>query len=71
MVHITEEGPEEEIFDLERTSLESSIDSSVLPSKEGVGKSRYKKDEETPLLIFPSGSRGITVTQADIATLRS
>ena len=31
---------------------------------------RYKEDEETPLPILPSGSRGITVTEADISTLR-
>ena len=31
MVHITEEGPKEEILDLERTYLNSSIASAVVP----------------------------------------
>ena len=31
---------------------------------------RDKEDEETPLPILPSGSRGITVMEADITTLR-
>ena len=31
MLHITEEGPEEYLFDLEITSLDSSIASSVVP----------------------------------------
>ena len=31
MVNIIEEGPKEDLFDLDRPSLESSIDSSVVP----------------------------------------
>ena len=70
MVHITEEGPEEELLDLERPSFDSSIDSALLPPEEGVDKFREKEDKETPLTTLPSGSRGITVAEAEIATLR-
>ena len=35
MVHITEEGPEGYLFDLERPYLESSVASSVVPLEEG------------------------------------
>ena len=38
MMHTTEEGPEEDLFDLERTYLESSIDSSVVPPEVGVDR---------------------------------
>ena len=31
MVHIVEEGPKEDLFDLDRPSIESYIDSSVVP----------------------------------------
>ena len=31
MVHITEEGPEEDLLDLQRHSLDSSISSEVVP----------------------------------------
>ena len=55
---------------MEKPSLDSSIALSVVPPEEGVDKFRYKEEEETPLHILPSGSRGITVTEADIATLR-
>ena len=70
MVHITEEGPEEELFDLERPSLESSIASAVVPPEEGIDRVRDKEDKETPLPILPSVSHRITVTEADISTLR-
>ena len=43
----------------------------MVPPEEGVDKFRYKEEEETPLHILPSGSRGITVTKDDIATLHS
>ena len=36
MVHITEEGPEEELLDLDKNSLESSIDLAVVQTEEGV-----------------------------------
>ena len=70
MVHITEEFLEEELLDLERPSLESSIASSLVPSEEGLDRFRDKEDKETPLSILPSGSCGINMTEADIATLR-
>ena len=44
MVHIIEEGPEEDLFDLERPSLDSSIDSAVISPEEGVDRFRYKED---------------------------
>ena len=71
MVHITEEGPKEDLLDLERPSLESSIDSSVVPPEEGIGRYRDKEYKETPLPILPSVRRGITVTEAGISTLFS
>ena len=70
MVHIIEEGPKEDPFDWERTSLESSIASKVIPLEEGVDSFRDNEDEETPLPILSSGSCGNTVTEADITTLR-
>ena len=70
MVHITEEGPEDDFFDLERPSIEYSIASAVLPPEEGVDRFREKEDGNTPLPILPSGSCGITVTEADISMLR-
>ena len=51
MVHITEEGPEEKLFDLEIPYLDSSIDSAVVPPEEGVDRFIDKEDEETPLTI--------------------
>ena len=42
----------------------------MVPPEEGVYRFRYKEDEETPLPILPSGSRGITVMEGDISTLR-
>ena len=42
MVHITEEGPKEELFYLERPSIDSSIDSVVVPSYEGVDRFKDK-----------------------------
>ena len=41
----------------------------MVPPAEGVDRFRDKEDEETSLPILPSGSRGITVTETDIATL--
>ena len=41
----------------------------MVPPEEGVYRFRYKEDEETPLPILPSVSRGITVTEADFFTL--
>ena len=70
MVHITEEGPKDDLFYLEIPSLDSSISSAVVPPEEGVDRFRDKEGEETPLPILPSGSRGITMTESDIATLR-
>ena len=70
MVHITEEDPKEELFDLGRPSLDYSIYSAVVPQEEGVDRFIDKEDEDTPLTILPSDSRGITVTEADISTLR-
>ena len=69
MVHILEEVSEEELFDLEIPSLNSSIASAVLPPEEWVDRFSYKEDEENPLPILLSGSSEITVTEADIATL--
>ena len=54
---------------MERTSLEYYIASEVFPLEEGVDRFRDKEDEETPLKILTSGSHGITVMEADIATL--
>ena len=51
MVHITEEGRTEDLFDLEIPSLDSSIDSAVVPPEEGVDRFIDKEDEETPLTI--------------------
>ena len=70
MVHIIEEGPEEHLFGLERPSLDSSIAPAVVPQEEGVDRFKDKEDEDTPLSILPSGSCGITVTEADIAMIR-
>ena len=42
MVHIKEEGPEEDLFDLERPSLDSYIASAVVPPEEGVERFREK-----------------------------
>ena len=41
----------------------------MVPPDEGVDRFRDKEDEDTPLLILPSGSCGITVMEADIFTL--
>ena len=49
MVNITEEGPKEDLFDLERSSIESSIASELVPSEERVDRFIDKEDEETPL----------------------
>ena len=68
-VNITEEGPKEDLLNLERPSLDSSVALSVVPPEERIDRFRDKEDEETPLSILPSGSHGITVTEADIATL--
>ena len=38
MAHITEEGPEEDLFYLEIPSLDSYIASEVVPPEEGVGR---------------------------------
>ena len=43
----------------------------MVPPDEGVESFRYKEDEETPLPILHLGSCGITVMEADIATLHS
>ena len=69
MVHITRESSEEDLFDLERPSLESSIASAVVPPEEGVDRFRDKEYEETPLTTLPSGICGITVTKVATATL--
>ena len=53
MVHIIEEGPEEDLFDLERPSLDSSIALEVVPPEQGIERFRDKEDEETPLPILP------------------
>ena len=42
----------------------------MAPQEEGVESFIDKEDKYTPLPILPSGSCGITVTEADIATLR-
>ena len=42
----------------------------MLPPDEGVDRFRDKEDKETPLPILPSGSRGITLMEDDISTLR-
>ena len=44
MVHITEEGPKEYLFVLERPSLESSIDSYFFPPEEGIYRFRDKEN---------------------------
>ena len=41
-----------------------------MPPEDGVEGLRGKEDEETPLHILPSGSRGVTATKNDINTLR-
>ena len=43
----------------------------MVPPEEGVDRFRDKEDEETPLPSLPSVSRGITVTEADIAIICS
>ena len=42
----------------------------MLPPEEGLDRFRDKKYGETHLPILPSGSRGITMTEAGIATIR-
>ena len=42
----------------------------MLPHEERIDRLVDKEDEETPLTTPPSGSRGITVEEADISTLR-
>ena len=69
IVHIKEELPEEKLFYLERNYLDSYTDSAVVPPEEGVDRFRDKEDEDAPLPILPSGSCGITMTEADIATI--
>jgi len=54
---------------LDIPSLDSSIASAVVPPEEGVDRFRDKEEEETLLPILPPGSRGITVTEADITIL--
>ena len=71
MVHITEEFPKEDVFDLERPPLDSSVASAAVPPEEGVDRFRDKEEKETPLPILPPGSHGIPVTEADISTLLS
>ena len=39
--------------------------------EEGADQFRYKEDEETPLYVLLSGSRGVTVTEYNIDTLYS
>ena len=51
--NITEEGPEEDLFDLERPYLDYFIASAVVPSEEGVERSREKEDKDTPLTTLP------------------
>ena len=68
-MYITKEVPEEDLFYLERPSLDSYIDPAVVPPEEAVDRFIDDKDECIPLPILPSGSRGITVTEADITTL--
>ena len=70
MVHITEEVPKEYLFDLEIPSIESLTATAVVTPEERVYRFRYKEDKETPLPILPSGSHGITATEAYIVTLR-
>ena len=41
----------------------------LIPSEERVDRFIVKEEEETPLPIIPSGSLGVTVTEANIATL--
>ena len=43
MVHITEEIPKEDLFDLEIPSLDSYIASAVVPTEEGVDRFRDKE----------------------------
>ena len=69
MVHITEEGPKEYLFKFERPPLDLYIASEVLPPEEGVDRFRDKEYQYTPLPILSSGSRGITVTEAEISTI--
>ena len=57
MVHITEEGTEEDLLDLEIPSLEYSIASVVVPPEEEVDRFRDKEDEDITLPILPLGSR--------------
>ena len=42
----------------------------MVPPEEGVDRFIDKEDEETLLPILPPGSRGITVTEADISMVR-
>ena len=42
----------------------------MVPPEEGIERFRDKEDEETPPPILPSASRGITLTEAEISTLR-
>ena len=55
---------------MEINSLEYSIASEEVPPAEGVDIFKDKEDEDTLLPILSSGSRGITVTDADISPLR-
>ena len=54
---------------MERPSLDSSIDSEIVPPEKGVDRFRNNEDEDTFLPILSSVSRGITVTEAGICTL--
>ena len=63
-------SPEEDLFDLGRPCLKSSVASLVVPPDEGVDRFRDKEDEDTPLPILPSSISGITVTEDDIDTHR-
>ena len=42
----------------------------MVPLEEEIDRFRDKEDKETLLTILPSGSHGITVTEADISQLR-
>ena len=42
----------------------------MVPPEEGVDRFIDKWDKETPVPILPSGSFGITVTEANITTIR-
>ena len=60
----------EDLFYLDILFLESYISSEVVTPENGVCRFRDEEEKETPLPILPSGSRGITVTESDITTLR-